>query len=153
MRKRTRRKHYPAVPMLSFVMESVRPMADDKVNQLQALEAAALESFRMGRAVESDWQTIAGVLNLAETLAEMGVGREEVTPVIRCVEQHLQEAHAPRERTGRIGTTGPGLTAMTDLCEYHQLQRTSVDLATFDRALRLPAARMSSAHPSLKVCV
>jgi len=152
MRKRTRRKHYQATtPAIAFVIEGVRPIDDRKAQLLLAAEHEALDAFRTGTATQKHWRTIADVVNLAETLAGMGVGRDEVSPVLSSVEQHLGAAHQGFLRTNCIETTPDGLQAMQDLVEYHHLQRTAIDLATLERAIQTTMNRIRAAHPSVKV--
>lgn len=120
MRKRTRRKHYQATtPAIAFVIDGVRPIDDEKARLLLAAEHLALDAFRAGTATQTHWRTIADVVNLSETLARMGVGRDEVSPVLAIVEQHLGDAHAQFLRTNQVATTPEGLQAMVDLVEYH----------------------------------
>ena len=52
---------------------------------------------------------------------------------------------------GRMATNGPGLQAMRDLAEYHDLQRCAVDRSTYERAIVKTASRIRSGHPANKV--
>lgn len=153
MRKRTHRKVWPKASGLHLAIAGASMMDDTRLAYLRGKEEAAIEAFRAGTATVDNWRDIAGIVNMAEMLCDMGVGRAEVTPAVEDAQKHLQESHQRYERTGRIGTTGPGLSAFRELQEFHDLQRTSVDLSTYERAIQRALNRIRSAHPSVKVCV
>lgn len=152
-RKRTRRKHYALINPIALAIDGARTIGEDRLANIRALEQVAIEAFRSGAATTWHWRAIADMSNLAQALCEEGVGAQEVLPVALDVERHLGEAHERYLRTGRIGTTGPGLQAFRDLQEYHDLQRTSIDLSSYERAVVKTMNRIRSAHPSVKVCV
>ena len=127
-------------------------MDDGRLHQLRARDRAAVEAFRSGTATDQHWRDIADVVNISEVLCEWGVGKQEVAPVLAEVERHLMEANDRYMRTQRMGTTGPGLKALDDLLEFFDLQRTSVDLSTYERALLKVISRVRSMPASAKVC-
>lgn len=153
MRKRTRRKVWPKLSGLAIAIAGASMMDDERLTYLRTVEALAIEAFRTGTATVDHWRAIADVVNMAETLAGMGVGRDEVMPAVQLAQTHLEEANERFQRLGRIATTGPGLQAFVDLAEFHDLQRTSVDLSTYERAVQRAVNRVRSAHPDIKVCV
>jgi len=152
-RKRTRRKVWPKLSGLHMAIAGASMMDDARLNYLRRIELDAIVAFRAGTATVEHWRALADIVNMAETLAGMGVGRDEVMPAVQAAQMHLEEAHERFLRIDRIVTTGPGLKAFEDLQEFHDLQRTSVDLSTYERAVQRAVNRIRSAHPSVKVCI
>lgn len=152
-RKRCRRKHYALVNPLEHVLQGLAVIPDDRLDKLRMAELSAIEAFRTGRAERSDWMAIADLANVAESLCMEGVGREEVMPVVQKVQNALGAAHALFKAGGNLGFDGPGLQATRELAELHDLQRTSVSRAEYERAIKRTSDRIRSAHPSVKVVI
>lgn len=154
MRKRsTYRPRIMAQNPVAFAIEGALPITGSRLAAVQMLELQALEAFAKGNATPDDWRSIADVVNLSETLCEMGIGRDEVTPIRIEVEEALGDAHARFERTHRVGTTGQGLRAMRALIEYHDLQRQSIALSVYEQAIVKTQNRIRGASPKVKVYI
>lgn len=147
-RKKCRRKVWGVGDAVSIAISGACVIDDQRLTQLRAAEREALESFQYGRATWKHWAWIVSLVQAARVLVEMGVGPEAL-PSIEAVESFLEAAQARHEATGRLGATGPDLQAVRDLGEYHDLQRTSVDLATYQRAVEKAINR---ARNSAKGC-
>lgn len=149
-RKHTRRKVWTldrgATP-LSIAMSGACVIDDQRLTLLRTAEREALEAFQYGHATWKHWGCITALVQAARVLVEFGVG-PEVLPSIEAVERFLEAAAARHEATGRLGATGPDLQAVRDLYEYHDLQRTSVDLATYQRAVEKAINRARSGSSS-----
>lgn len=143
-RKKCRRKVWAVGDAVSVAIAGARVIDDQRLADLHAVERTALEAFQFGRAEWKHWGAITGVVQAARVLVEFGVG-PEVLPTIERVERFLEAAQARHEATGRLGATGPDLQAVRDLFEYHDLQRTSVDLATYQRAVEKAINRARNA--------
>lgn len=133
-RKQCRRKVWGLGDAVSVAIQGARVIDDRRLAALREVERTALEAFQFGRAEWKHWGAITGVVQAARVLVEFGVG-PEVLPTVEQVERFLEAAQARHEATGRLGATGPDLQAVRDLYEYHDLQRTSIDLATYQRAV------------------
>lgn len=144
MRKRCHRKVWGVGDAVSVAIAGARVIDDKRLADLRAVERAALEAFQFGHAEWKHWGAITGVAQAARVLVEFGVG-PEVLPAIDAVERFLEAAQARHEATGRLGATGPDLQAVRDLYEYHDLQRTSIDLATYQRAVEKAINRARNA--------
>jgi hypothetical protein len=48
-----------------------------------------------------------------------------------------------------MGLTGPGLQALRDVIEWHQLQRGSIARSQYEQAIRLTAARIKSGYATI----
>jgi hypothetical protein len=150
MRKHVKRRHYALVNPITHAIEGASITDAARLDKLRLAELSAIDAFAKGIATVHDWRAVSDLSNVAETMAEMGTGPEVLT-VVREVEGALLDAHARHEQTGRIATTGPGLKAMRDLAEYHDLQRTSVDRSTYERAIQRTMNKIRSGHPANKV--
>lgn len=134
MKKRTRRKIYAPVNPIVFAMEGASFIPERRLNPLRLRELAGLEAFRTGKAGLQEWHDMVGLCNLCEIMAMDGVGPEALDACARA--QHaLMDAAQRFEGTGRMGLTGPGLQALREVYEYHDLQRTSVTLSQYERCM------------------
>jgi hypothetical protein len=146
-RKKCRRKVWTldeGSSPVSIAISGACVIDDKRLAMLRAAEREALEAFRYGRATWKDWGCITALVQAARVLVEQGVG-PEVLPSVEAVERFLEAAQARHQATGRLGATGPDLQAVRDLFEYHDLQRTSVDLATYQRAVEKAINRARNA--------
>lgn len=151
-RKRCIRRVWTPVNPITHVIEGMAVTPDSKLDKLRLLELSALESFRTGKAVPDDWRAIADVCNLAETLAGMGVGPEVMEATLKA--QEALGAAFDRHKAGKpLLFTGPELQAVRDVVEYHDLQRTSIGLAQYEKAIRTTRDRIRSASPKVKKCI
>ena len=148
-RKRCRRQVRALVNPITFAIEGAAITNQSALDKLRLVELAAIDAFARGRATVQDWHSMTQMLNLAETMAGMGIGRAEVMPACQAAQAHLIEATQRYERTGRMGTTGPGLQALRNLCEYHDLQRQSIPRSEYEKAIKLAADRIRSKAPEV----
>lgn len=149
-RKACRRKVWNLTNPISLAIEGACVMSRDKLTKIELLELQSIEAFRSGNAGLHDWRAICDLLNVAEEMANSGIG-PEVLEVCERVQETLIEAKERFERTGKMGTTAIGLNLFRALAEYHSLQRTSVDLSTYEKHIRKVANRIRSSHPSVTV--
>lgn len=82
-------------------------------------------------------------------MARDGVGRDEVLPACARAQEHLIDAARRFERTGKMGTTGPGLTSFRELYEFHDLQRQSVSRSEYEKAIKNATNRLRSRAPEV----
>ena len=110
---------------------------------------ASIQALANGAGDMQCWHDIAAANNIAQTLCGMGVGRAEVLPVCKLVEDELISAARRYTATGRMGLTRLGIQHLMDLVEYHDLQRRSISRGQYEKAIRLTAARISSGHATI----
>lgn len=151
-RKHTRRRVYQLINPIMHALAGAAITDTASLDKVRMRELQALEAFRTGTAAKRDWDFMADMCNLCETMARRGVGPEALEPCLRAQEA-LGEAYRRHVEHGRIATSGPELQALRDVYQFHDLQRTSVSRAEYERAIRDTANRIRSAHPSLKVFV
>jgi len=152
MKKHTKRKHYALIDVVGMAIAGAAITDTSILDKLRMKELQALESFRTGEARKSDWDALADLCNLCETMSESGVGREAMEPCQRA-QDALSEAHRRHREHGRLAVSGPELRALRDVYEWHDLQRSSVSRSVYERVILKTANRIRSAHPSLKVMV
>lgn len=150
MRKRCIRKHWAKVDPIALAISGATMTSEADLDMLRMRELAALEAFAKGVATPHDFRDLCDMLNLAETMGQMGIG-PEVLPVCELAEAGMLEAKGRYEESGRMVFAGPVLKAMRDLYEFHDLQRTAVDRSTYERAIKKTRNRIRSAHPGVKV--
>jgi len=147
-RKKCKRKVWTLVnPILHAVAgAAISPRSD--LDQLLIRELSSLDAFTTGCATLKHWQDLAAVNNLAQTLAGKGIGIE-VMEVAHRAETALTDAADRFQRTGKFGLTGEGIKAIRELIELHDLQRSSISRAEYERAIALTVARLKSGHSTV----
>jgi len=150
MRKRCVRKHWAKVDPIALAIAGATITTEADLDKLRLLELAAIEAFAKGVAKPSDFRDLCDLLNIAETMGQMGIG-PEVLPVCEAVQDALLKAKDQYEACGRMTLTAAGLKALRDLYEFHDLQRTAVDRSTYERGIAKTRNRIRGDHPGVKV--
>ena len=114
------------------------------LDKLRLKELSCIESFRAGTADREDWKALADCLNLCETMATEGIGREAM-PSCEAAQAALERAHDRHKETGRYGIDGPGLQALRELFEWHDAQRSAIARSQYERIIALTSARLKNA--------
>lgn len=143
-RKRCVRRVYALVNPITHAISGAAVTQKSLLDKLRLAELTALESFRTGAATREDWKALADMLNLCETMASEGVGREAL-PACEAAQEALERTHDRFKATGRMGMDGPGLQALRELHEWHDAQRTSIARSEYERLIKLTAARIRNA--------
>lgn len=143
-RKRTKRKVYGLIynPM-QYVAEGISATPEDKLDKLRARELSSIEALSKGHGGVNEWREVADMLNLAETLANGGIG-PEVLPVCQVAQDELIKAAKRYEATRRMGLTATGLNAVRELFAWHDAQRTAITRGEYERAIQTTANRIRS---------
>lgn len=84
-------------------------------------------------------------MNLCETLAHEGVGPEALEPCAKA-QDALIDAARRFTKTQKMGLTGPGLQALRDVIEWHDLQRSSISRSQYERVIKLTVDRVKSGY-------
>lgn len=149
MKRKFRPKWSRDCNLLARVVTGVLPTPEGLLERQRMTELQAIEAFAKGYATPDDFRVMADVLNVAETFALSGVG-PEVLKVCECAQRELIAAKERFDRIGKLGLTAAGLNWLRELYAYADLQRTSVDWATYERIIVKTANRIRSAHPDVK---
>ena len=148
MKKRCIRKHWARMDPIALAIAGATIASAEDLDKLRMRELSAIESFSKGTATPSEFRDLCDMLNLAQTMGQMGIG-PEVLPVCAELEKKLLELKEEYDATGRMCVWG--IQPMRDLYEFHDLQRTSVDRSTYEKAIQKTRNRIRSAHPEVKV--
>lgn len=148
-RKACKRRHYPLVNVISLAITGCSISSEDDLDKLRLRELSAIESFAKGTATPNEFRDLADMLNLAETMANMGIGPEALE-ACAAAQSALLAAKVRHDKLGRLGMTGEGLQSLRDLYAYHDAQRMAVDRSQYERAISKTRDRIRSAHPSIK---
>lgn len=133
MRKQVKRKVWALVNPLSYALEGASITQRDKLDKLRVMEYSALDAITKGKGTVQDWHTLTEVLNLSETMARAGIGKDEVLPVCEKAQQALHDAALRYQKTFKMGLTGEGIQAVRELIQYADLQQSSISRAEFER--------------------
>jgi len=76
------------------------------------------------------------VLNLSETMARNGIGKDEVMPVCQKAQEALHEAAERYQKTMSMGLSGIGIQAVRELIEYADLQQSSISRSEFEKYIK-----------------
>lgn len=142
-RKKCKRKVWALVDPIQHAIQGAAITTQEDLNKLREREKRSIEAFRTGKATKLDWQNVTDFLNLAETMAKRGVG-PEVLPACKEAQEALIDAATRYEKTGRMGMTGPGLHAIGELFEWHDLQRTSISRSEYENHIKTTINRIRS---------
>lgn len=148
MRKRCRRKVYALVNPVEHAIEGAAITPEERLAKVRLRELAAIQAFASGMATQQDWHDLCAMLNLAEVMARAGVGPEALDACARLQAELIASAERFR-RTGRMGATGPGLQAMRDVYEYHDLQRQSVSRSQYEKAIATATNKLRNKAPEV----
>lgn len=149
-RKRCVRRVWALFNPIQYAIEGASISSRKSLDSLLTRELQAVDAFTHGRAGLNDWEDIVAMNNLAETLANQGIGPEAL-PHVRIAETALVEAAARFEKIGRMGLSGPGIQAIREVVEYHDLQRASIPRSQYEEAIRLTLAHVKNGHRTIDI--
>lgn len=113
------------------------------LNKVRMLELSAIDNFVNGRASLQDWRAVVDMLNICEMMAKSGIGPEAI-PHCEQATQSLHNAAMRYEKTKKMGLDGLGLTAIKEVHEYHDLQRTSISRSEYEKMIKKTADYIKS---------
>jgi hypothetical protein len=136
MRKKTKRKVWALIDPIQHGIIGAAITQRDKLDKLRMLEYSALDAITKGQGTIHDWRTLVDVLNLSETMARNGIGKDEVLPVCEKAQKALHEAALRFQSTKRMGLSGEGIQSIRDLIQYADLQQSSISRSEFERYIQ-----------------
>jgi len=134
MRKRCKRKIWDKVNPIEYAITGAAITSEDKLDQLRMSELIAIESMVKGNGTVGDWRVLVDMMNIAETMAANGIGIE-VLEVCEIVQTEMEAAAKRYEVTRKMGLSGTGIRYIKELYALHDLQRTSISRAEFERMI------------------
>jgi len=136
MRKQTKRKVWALIDPLTHAITGAAITQRSKLDQLRMLEYSALDAITKGQGTIHDWRTLVDVLNLSETMARNGIGKDEVLPVCQKAQEALHQAALRFQSTKRMGLSGEGIQSIRELIQYADLQQSSISRSEFEKYIQ-----------------
>lgn len=149
-RKHCQRKVYPLLNTIQHAIAGAAITDTARLDKLRMLELSALECFKTGRATIDDWRAIADVINIAEVLARGGVG-PEVLPACAAAQTVLGSVHARYQESNMIAIAEGEYLPLAEVCDYHDLQRSSISRGEYERAIKRTGDKIRGASREVKV--
>lgn len=132
MRKKCRRKIWStAINPIAHAMAGAAITDESSLNKLRLGELSALEAMRTGKGTLEDWRLLVDMLNITQTFIRYGIGPEAKADCDKA-QTSLYNAAKRYEKTKRMGLDGQGITALQNVHEWHDLQRTSVARSVYE---------------------
>jgi hypothetical protein len=150
VRKQCRRKVYKLVDPIAHAIAGAAITTDDCLKQLKDKEQAAIEAMRTGQATVYTWQELVDMNNICQVMARNGIGPEAL-PDSMMAEIELKQAAKRFESTGKMLLTGTGLKAISEVLEWHHLQRTAVSRSKYERMIEKTRNKLRSKSKDVTV--
>lgn len=150
MRKRCKRKVWGLIDPIKMAIEGACVTGGETLEKLQLDELSAIDAMKRGLGTKEDWRVLADMMNIAIMMGKNGIGAE-VLPCCEQVQQSLHKAALRYESTGVMGLDGPGIKAISDLYEYHDLQRTSVARSVYEEMIQKTHKHLKAKHKDVVV--
>jgi hypothetical protein len=132
MRKKCNRKIWSTqINPIAHAMAGAAITDESSLNKLRLGELSALEAMRMGKGTLEDWRLLVDMLNITQTFVRYGIG-PEARKDCQKAQESLFNAAKRYEKTKRMGLDGQGITALQNVHEWHDLQRTSVARSVYE---------------------
>lgn len=132
MRKKCKRKIWSTeINPVTHAIAGARVTNSSLLDKLRLRELAALDSMMKGHGTVEDWRLLVDMLNISEMMGRNGIG-PEVLPHCEVATKAMTEAALRYQNTSKMGISGPGIKALKEICEYHDLQRTSVARSVYE---------------------
>lgn len=143
MRKRTKRQVWKLINPINHAILGAGITQAHLLDKLRLRELAALEAMSKGNGTKVEWQELADMLNVCEVMALEGIGPEAL-PHCKAAQDALVQAARRYETTHKMGLTGPGIQALREVYEYHDLQRSSVPRSVYEQMIVKTRHRLTS---------
>lgn len=144
MKKRCNRKVWStSIDTITHAITGAAITDSVALNKVRMLELSAIDNFVNGRASLQDWRAVVDMLNVCEMMAKSGIGPEAI-PHCEQATQSLHNAAMRYEKTKKMGLDGLGLTAIKEVHEYHDLQRTSISRSEYEKMIKKTADYIKS---------
>jgi len=135
-RKRCKRKVWSTnINPIAHAIAGASVTDVSSLNQLRVGEIRSLDLMTRGDAGVQEWQILVDMMNIAEMMGKNGIG-PEVLPFCDTATTALHEAAKRYEATKKMGLSGTGITALREIMEYHDLQRTSIARSQYERMIQ-----------------
>ena len=148
-RARTRMQHprRVAVNSVEIAINRARKLADADVNGQMAIVRHALAEFCRGIDCAMHWDNLAVTSNVAEILADMGIGSgDEADRVINTAQQALHDVRTRQVQRGTWTLYADEIDALHWLAQLHAVQLAACSYGEFSDALARLQTRQQQAR-------
>jgi len=142
MRKKCKRKVWStAINPIAHAIAGAAITDSTSLNKLRLGELSALDAMKRGMATVEDWRILTDMMNISEMMGKQGIG-PEVLSWCEQAQESLLKAAQRFESTGAMGLDGQGIKALTEVYEYHDLQRTSIARSVYENMIEKTRRRI-----------
>lgn len=141
MKKQCKRKLYPLVNPITVAISGACITPQHDLAKLRTRELLALDNMVHGKGGLRDWAELVDVNNMAEVMAENGIG-PEVLPYCAVAEKALIEAQERFKKTKKWGLSAVGIQAIKEVIEYAHLQQSSIARSEFEKMIDKTLAKI-----------
>ena len=146
MRKKCRRKVWSTnINPVAHAIAGAAITTPEVLSKIRMAEYNALDTVIKGEGTTAHWQILANMLNVAECMAEAGIG-PEVLPICEKAQKSLIKAAEYYGKHRRLILDADGIKSMRELIEYADLQQQSVSRAEFERFIEKTRNKILSGH-------
>jgi hypothetical protein len=149
-RKKCNRTHYATTGFdaVGHAISGARVVDQKSLDMLTMRDLTSLEAVMNGKGGVQEWWDLTGSLNICETMARNGIGKEALDDCA-IAQTELKNAAKRFDRSKVMGFTGIGITAIRNMLEYHQLQRQSISRSDYSKYIKMTLDRYTSKAPEL----
>ncbi len=145
-RKKCRRKIWSTnIDVVAHAIAGAAITTQEILDKLRMAEYSSLDTIIHGQGTTAHWQVLANLLNVAQCMAEEGIG-PEVLPYCEKVQKALIKAAEYYSKTRRLVLDAEGIRSIRELIEYADLQQKSVSRAEFERYIEKTRNKIKSGH-------
>ena len=121
-------------------------------DKLALADLSTLDAITRGKGRLSDFRYLVDISNLTETLAkDFRIGGDEVLTAVKAAEAAFLSCAKRIETTGKIGFSGPELTAVREMLEWAQAQREAASRGVYLAAIKLLGARVKGGSVTIEM--
>lgn len=131
---------------MALARASVQLLSQKDVDMQCSITRQALDEFRSGLHCVQHWRSLADTANLAETLAEMGLGGgQEAEAAINEAQQALAAVHQRHAARGSWTLYAAEVQALQWLVQLHRVQLANTSYGEFEAAFNRTRNRIQQA--------
>ena len=146
MRKKCRRKIWATnINPVAHAIAGAAITTSDVLSKIRMAEYSSLDTIIHGEGTTAHWWVLANLVNVAQCMAEEGIG-PEVLPYCEKVQKSLIKAAEYYTKTRRMVLDGEGIKSIRELIEYADLQQKSISRAEFERYIEKTRNQIKSGH-------
>ena len=151
MRKKCKRVVRPLINPIAMAIEGAGISDKESLDKLRLRELAAIEAMAKGVGTRQEWQDLADMVNLCESMARAHIGIEALEAT-EAAQKALIEVHARMAKTdGRMVLKAAELKALRDVFEYHDLQRSNVARSVYEAHIVKVTNKIKTGHKDVVV--